>query len=233
MFWNSNSKTAHGRYVGSYGRGTAVTTSDIDILVELPKEEFERYNDMKGNVQSRLLAAVRVAIKNVYPTSDVSADGQVVKIHFSDGIKFEVLPTFKTTDNQFVYPDSNMGGNWLVTNPLAEQESISVKDSNSNGLLKDTCKTIRLIRNNHYSSNTLSGIVIDSFVYAAIEDWHWTDPAWEESPNSYTTYEKHLLSRFQELNYSGSLQVKTPGSDQEINSKKSVEYLKKILNLMV
>ena len=34
-FWGSDSDTAHSRYVGSYGRGTAIDTSDIDILVEL------------------------------------------------------------------------------------------------------------------------------------------------------------------------------------------------------
>ena len=35
-FWGSNSETEHSFYVGSYGRGTAIDTSDIDILVELP-----------------------------------------------------------------------------------------------------------------------------------------------------------------------------------------------------
>lgn len=36
-FWDSTSETAHSLYVGSYGRGTAIDTSDIDMLVELPK----------------------------------------------------------------------------------------------------------------------------------------------------------------------------------------------------
>lgn len=35
-FGNSNSETAHSRYVGSYGRGTAINVSDLDVLVELP-----------------------------------------------------------------------------------------------------------------------------------------------------------------------------------------------------
>ena len=29
-FWNSISETAHSFYVGSYGRGTAIDTSDLD-----------------------------------------------------------------------------------------------------------------------------------------------------------------------------------------------------------
>ena len=37
-FWDSMSETDHSFYVGSYGRNTAIDTSDIDILVELPKD---------------------------------------------------------------------------------------------------------------------------------------------------------------------------------------------------
>ena len=83
-FWNSISDTLHSLYVGSYGRNTAIDTSDVDILVELPDSLFDRYNNLSGNSQSRLLQAVRNAILNAYPKSDIRADGQVVKISFSD-----------------------------------------------------------------------------------------------------------------------------------------------------
>ena len=63
-FWNSSSDTLHSLYVGSYGRGTAVDTSDIDVLVELPKAEYDRYDYYNGNGQSRLLQAVKNAIMN-------------------------------------------------------------------------------------------------------------------------------------------------------------------------
>lgn len=49
-------------YVGSYGRGTAIKTSDLDILVELPATEYNKYDAVKGNGQSRLLQAVRNAL---------------------------------------------------------------------------------------------------------------------------------------------------------------------------
>jgi len=61
-FWDSTSETAHSLYVGSYGRGTAIDTSDIDMLVELPKDEYIKYNASKGNGQSRLLQALKNAI---------------------------------------------------------------------------------------------------------------------------------------------------------------------------
>lgn len=59
-FWNSDSETTHSLYVGSYGRGTAINTSDIDMLVELPRREYERYDILKGNGQSRLLQALKM-----------------------------------------------------------------------------------------------------------------------------------------------------------------------------
>ena len=85
-FWNSVSDTAHSFYVGSYGRGTAIDTSDIDILVEIPQAEYQRYDYLKGNGQSRLLQAVKNAILEAYPRTAIHADGQVVIVQFSDGI---------------------------------------------------------------------------------------------------------------------------------------------------
>ena len=143
-FWNSTSETAHSLYVGSYGRGTAIDTSDIDILLELPRSEYERYDYYRGNGQSRLLQAVKSAIQNSYPRTDVRADGQVVKLAFTDGLQIEVLPAFASTDwygkTTYQYPDTNMGGNWRSTNPKAEQSAMKDKNTSSRGLLFDTCK---------------------------------------------------------------------------------------------
>ena len=58
-FWNSLSETTHSLYVGSYGRNTAVNTSDIDILVEIPESEYNRFSYSRGNGQSRLLQVVK------------------------------------------------------------------------------------------------------------------------------------------------------------------------------
>lgn len=129
-FWGSTSETAHSLYVGSYGRGTAIDTSDIDILVELPREEYNKYDALRGNGQSRLLQALKNAILQTYPRSDIHGDGQVVVINFTDGMKFEVLPAFCQLDwlgnwnGKYDYPDSNMGGNWLTTDPKIEQQAM-------------------------------------------------------------------------------------------------------------
>lgn len=68
-YWNSTSDTAHSLYVGSYGRGTCIYTSDIDIIVELPWSEYTRYNNYSGNGQSALLAALRCCLLKTYSSS--------------------------------------------------------------------------------------------------------------------------------------------------------------------
>lgn len=232
-FWNLDSDTEHSRYVGSYGRGTAIDTSDIDILVELPRNEYERFDMLKGNGQSRLLQAVKSAILTTYPRSDVHADGQVIVIDFTDGIKFEVLPAFKQTDwfgnwnGKFDYPDSNMGGNWRSTDPLAEQEAMKLRNKESNGLLFDTCRHMREIRDTHYSSYHLSGIVIDSYAYHHIGDWHWLREG-EISTQPWGTYEKKLLNECPSWNVS----LTAPGSGDFVDTTQDVECLIKVLNYM-
>lgn len=232
-FWGIESETAHSFYVGSYGRGTAIDTSDIDILVELPRDVYDQYDAHKGNGQSRLLQAVKNAILESFPLSDVRGDGQVVVVNFTDSIKFEILPAFKHLDffgnwtGTYDYPDSNMGGNWLSTNPKAEQDAMAKKNMESNGLLFDTCKHMRHIRDTHFSSYHLPGIVIDSFVYHSIANWHWLRSG-EESTQPLGTYEKRLFNQCP----SYSFYLTAPGSGMQVKTSDCIEVLNKVLNYM-
>ena len=229
-FHNSQSDTANSLQVGSYGRGTAINTSDIDILVELPQAEYNRYDAQKGNGQSRLLQAVKNAILNPYPRTDIRADGQVVKVLFSDEMLFEVLPSFKNWDNTYTYPDTNMGGNWRSTNPKAEIEAMRQKNNDSNGLFFDACKHIRRIRDEYFSSYTLSGIVIDCFVYHSIGGWHWLRDGETRSANP-TTFEQDLLTAYNQ-NFVYNFTLQAPGSYGTVEAGTSVTGLKKVLEYM-
>lgn len=231
-FWNSESETAHSFYVGSYGRGTAIDTSDIDILVELPRDVYNQYDAQKGNGQSRLLQAVKNAILETFPRSNVRGDGQVVVVQFADDMKFEILPAFQHLDywgnwvGTYDYPDSNMGGNWLSTNPKAEQAAMEQKNRESNGLLYDTCRHMRQIRDTYFKSYHLPGIVIDSFAYQNIGDWHWTREG-EVSNQPSGTYEKRLTNQCTYYLY-----LTAPGSGMRVVTYKYIDVLNKVLNNM-
>jgi predicted nucleotidyltransferase len=236
-FWNLQSEAQHSLLVGSYGRGTAISTSDIDVLVELPQDEYSRYDVVKGNGQSRLLQAVRSAIQTTYPRSDIRADGQVVKIAFSDGMQFEILPAFRQNNwsgqSSYTYPDTNMGGNWRSTNPKTEQDAMKQKNISSNGLLFDTCKHFRHVRDENFGSYHLSGIVIDSFVYVAMGNWRWLGSD-ESSTQPLGTYEQILLSFFEKNNtYWLPLKLTAPGSGDSVNVENSIFCLEKVLRYMV
>jgi len=232
-FWDSQSETAHSLYVGSYGRGTAIDTSDLDVLISLPKDEYERYDGYYGNGQSRLIQAMKESIQDTYPSTDIHGDGQVVVIKFSDGMRFEVLPAFEQTSwngaPSFIYPDAHMGGNWKATNPKSEQSAMKDKDSSSNGLLYDTCKHIRFVHSEGYSSYKLSGIVVDSFVYSAIGGWRWTSGG--SIPAAAGEYEQMLLKKFNEMSANGqfAFQLSAPGSKQEVDTSESIACLSKVL----
>ncbi len=238
-FWDSISETAHSFYVGSYGRGTAINTSDLDVLIELPDSEFEHFSSANGNGQSRLLQAVRNALLVTYPKTDIKGDGQVVVVQFSDDMKFEILPVFKNNtiwgwDGTYKYPDTHMGGNWMSTNPKAEQDAIKEKNEHSNGLLCDACKHIRYVRDNHFSSYHLSGILIDSFMYDAIKGWHFLREG-EQHSGGNETFEEALLKYYNEISLNGYIapQIKAPGSKMDVDVNKGWEVLGKVLRYMV
>lgn len=241
-FWGSYSETEHSLYVGSYGRNTAINTSDLDVMVILPESEYDHFASLTGNGPSKLLQAVRSALLSTYPNTSIHGDGQVVVVKFSDGMKFEILPAFyhmngfgiyRSWDGTFIYPNSNMGGNWLSTNPKAEQEAIAKRNAYSNGLLVETCKHIRYIRDTAYSSYHLSGILIDAFVYEAIDGWHFRRDD-EQHSDSTITYEQHLVKKYDEFSFRRLVEptLKAPGSNMPIDPKQGWSVLGKVLDFM-
>ena len=218
-FWSVDADSKNSLIVGSYGRRTAVDTSDIDMLVILPPEEFDHVNNLKGNSQSRLLQVVK----------NIRADGQVIKVEFSDGIKFEVVPVFERIFG-FIYPDTNDGGTWKSTNPKAEQKAMEELNTKSKGLLIDTCRHMRVLRDYKFSSYKLSGIVIDSFVCSAIGTWVWCADG-ETSSYPKGTYESKLLEYFNNnLKYSRTIYA--PGGNDVVDLESSKLALEKVLILM-
>lgn len=95
-FWGISSDRQNSIYVGSYGRGTAIDSSDIDILMTLPESSYNQFNSVYGNGQSRLLQAVRQSILSTYPRSDVRADGRLLKSIFQMGCILRLFLHLKT-----------------------------------------------------------------------------------------------------------------------------------------
>lgn len=209
-YWASDSPSNHSFYTGSYGRGTATgITSDVDMIFRLPDDIYWQYDRHAGNGQSALLQAVRAALRKTYPTSDTGADGQVVVVAFTDGIRFEVLPAFTNNSGTYTFPDANSGGSWKTTDPKPEIDAIAELDAQCNGNLKNLGKIMRSWKEQW--SVDISGLLIDTLAYYFIRDWAHRD-------KSFLYYD--FLSRdfFGYLSDQSSTQTywRAPGSGQYV-----------------
>lgn len=149
--------------VGSVGRGTAIkNTSDLDILFDLPKEVYTKYDNYESNGQSSLLQEVKNVLLERYPNTKMKGDGQVVVISFTK-YKVELVPGFKQTDDRFKYPNSNDGGSWKYTNPLPEIEECKNSDDSTNGNFYNVCHMLRAWKNK--KGFKFKGLLIDTLTH--------------------------------------------------------------------
>ena len=74
----------------------------------------------------------------------------------------------------------------------------------------------------------VSGIVIDSFVYAAIKNWRWTPPEESSSAAEPGEYEK-LLYDYYLYNLRFSNTINAPGSNDYVDVSSSKDCLEKVL----
>ena len=149
--------------VGSIGRTTAINgVSDLDIIFDLPKSIYEKFNSYNSNGQSALLQEVKNILKERYSNTDISGDGQVVVIEFSK-YTVELVPGFKQNDNSFKYPDTHDGGSWKITNPLKEiDESIATAEGTNNNFIY----IANMLRNGF----KFGGLLIDTLTYNFLND---------------------------------------------------------------
>lgn len=175
-YYNNSSEITHSLYVGSYGRGTEIWTSDIDMIVQLPYETYCKFNNYLENGQSALLQEVKNCLQKTYSTSFIKGDGQVVCINFTDGINFEIVPAFINKDGSYTYPDTNAGGSWKTTDPNKEIDAINACNNNTNKNLKRLCRMMRSWKGNN--NVNMSGILIDTLAYKFIENWQYKDKSY-------------------------------------------------------
>ena len=179
-------------FVGSYGRNTANEfVSDIDLVCILPYETYQRFNQYVNNGQSALLQAVKQAIAKTYPCTSLKGDGQIVDVTFSDGMKFEILPSFENNDGRsLIYANSNDGGSWQVTDPRPEIKAFQDMNKECNDNLYSLCRMVRAWK---YTNNVdIKSCLLDLFAYLFLNSYEYKD-------NSYVYYDWMLRDYFEYL----------------------------------
>lgn len=217
-YYGTSSETANSLYVGSYGRGTDIVVSDIDVLVRLPYSTYKKYDEYQGNGQSALLQEVKTVIQKTYSTSHLRGDGQVVVINFADGITFEIVPGFLNKDDiSYTYPDTNNGGTWKTTNPKAEITEINRANNEWNKNLKRLCRMVRVWK--YKWDVPIGGLLIDTLAYNFMKNWSNKD-------KSYLYYDFMSRDFFEYLKNQNTEQSfwYAPGSNQKVYRSGAFEY---------
>ncbi len=161
-FRDTDSETANSLQVGSYGRYTGIKgISDLDMLYIMPKC---KWNDYK-NKPSTLLADVRDAIQERYPTTSVCYDRLVIDVKFSDFI-FEIQPVFEENHEdgniRYKYPDTKYGC-YKITKPKHEQQAMADFKREHGEHHRYLCKMVRAWKN--HVGVGMGGLLIDTLTY--------------------------------------------------------------------
>ncbi len=175
-FRETDSDASNRFYGGSYGRNTAVDTlSDVDLLCVLPYSTYKRVNEY-ATPQSTLLREVKESLLKTYPGSNIFVDSQIVKIPYTDGITFEVVPVFENTDGSYTYANTNGGGSWEVCKPKEEIAAFAERNKAANLNLVVLGRMVRAWRD--YNSVGMSGMLIDTLAWQFIDTWAHKDKSY-------------------------------------------------------
>lgn len=166
-FRDTDSETANSLRVGSYGRYTGIKgISDLDLLYIMPKSKWDTYK----NSPKTLLADVRDALQERYPTTDIKYDRLVVDVFFKD-FTFEVQPVFEEEGDDgytnYKYPDTKYGC-YKITKPKQEQNAMTEFKENHGTHHRLLCKMTRSWKNN--MGVAMGGLLVDTLAYNFLKE---------------------------------------------------------------
>lgn len=142
-YYNLSSSTNNSKYVGSWGKYTRIRPPrDVDVLFELPREVYDRFEGRSGNKQSQLLQEVRDYLKSHYPNTDVKGSGPIVVVPFQT-YSVEVIPAFKLTSGKYWICMTDVGGKYKEADYDSEISSVAVSNDTSKGNTRDLVRMMK------------------------------------------------------------------------------------------
>jgi len=162
-FWNIN--TNYGSiYIGCYGRGTANDgVKKVDMIFEMPSHLLEQYDACGEKCQAKFLEDVRRSIATMYPKTSIDKEKQYIKVQFSDGMSFNIVPAFIKDGGGYFFADLTGKGSWNTKKPISFIEAIKHSDKAANYNLKKLCKMVKAWKQN--CNVKIKDVLIDTLVY--------------------------------------------------------------------
>jgi hypothetical protein len=142
-YYSSSSDAANSRYIGSWGKATRVRPPrDVDVIFELPKSVYDRFQERSGNKQSQLLQEIKTVLLAKFQNTDIRGDGPVVAVPFTS-FAVELLPAFKLTNGQYWIPVTSGGGRYVATDPDSEFQHIKTSNEKTSNNTRDLIRMIK------------------------------------------------------------------------------------------
>ncbi|RJF70890.1 hypothetical protein D4Q52_14775 [Rhodopseudomonas palustris] len=86
---------------------------------------------------------VKEVLGDKFKQTRIRGDGQVVEVAFNT-LTIEIVPVFRASTGQFWMPDTNGGGRWKITDPIAQINYIDGADTAVNGNVRPLAKMMKL-----------------------------------------------------------------------------------------
>jgi hypothetical protein len=176
--------------VGSYGKGLATRPrTDLDMFFVLPSEVYTRFESLSGNKQSALLQEVKRTLLGTFPTTELSADGQVVVAPFQT-YNVDVVPAFRIPYQASSYLIANTanGGSWRISDPFAEYRCLRETDAISGGKASDLVKMLKAWKRE--CNAAIKSICLECAATVFISQWEF-----REKGNRYS-YHDYMVRDF-------------------------------------
>lgn len=168
-YYGTSHPTDNSRYVGSWAKRTRMRPPrDVDVLFELPRSVYERYEARQGNRQSQLLQEVKSVLEKPFPNTDIKGDGPVVVAPFAT-YNVEIVPAFRLTSGQFWVCMTSGGGRYKAADYQAESDNILHSNSSSNGQTRDLVKMMKRLQ--AYCSVPLRSFWLELLSVSFLEQW--------------------------------------------------------------
>ena len=142
-YYGLASGTANSRYVGSWDKYTRIRPPrDVDVLFQLPKSVYDRFQQRTGNKQSQLLQEVKSVLLSRFPNTAIRGNGPVVVVPFK-GFAVELLPAFLLENGRYWIPVTTNGGDYKTTDPTAEADKVKESNDKTND---NTRELVRMLK---------------------------------------------------------------------------------------
>jgi hypothetical protein len=170
-YYTSNSRTDNSIYIGSWGKLTRVRPPrDVDVLFNLPRSVYDRFELRAGNKQSQLLQEVKTVLLRSFSNTAIRGDGPAVVVPFS-AYNVELIPAFSLTSGQYWVCMTDNNGRYKTADYAAEQTSISSSNTITSGNTRDLVKMMK--RWQAHCAVSLKSFWIEILAVQFLDQWQY------------------------------------------------------------